>query len=221
MAEQQPAVLRAEGLCWAVGERYVLLDAAVSVQPASLSVVWGDNGAGKSTLLELLAGLRTPSRGRVHLHGVPLDAVHPAELARRVARVGHLPGTLLDLTAFENVALAAALAGQDGNAASVRAALNEAGLGTVDHHRPVRGFSRGMLQRTAIARLLVSGAEVWLLDEPATGLDAQGTAALAVVLDRARRRGVAVVLTTHDYAWLPAVDQWLQVHRGAVREVQP
>jgi ABC-type transport system involved in cytochrome c biogenesis ATPase subunit len=104
MAEPHRAVLAGHGLAWAAGERYVLLDADVALPRGSLTVLWGDNGAGKSTLLDLLAGLRPPLRGSVSLHGVSLGEVHPAELACRVARIGHQPGVLLDLTAHENVA---------------------------------------------------------------------------------------------------------------------
>lgn len=220
-SDQRPLRLAARDLAWSVGERFVLLDVAIALHAGSLTVLWGDNGAGKSTLLDMLAGLRAPTRGVVSLDGVPIDDVHPAELARRLARVGHKPGAFLDLTAHENVQLATSLCLRTPSSAEVTACLDRVGLERRDHHRPVRGFSRGMLQRTALARLLLTGADVWLLDEPSTGLDAAGMQVLAAVIAQARDRGASIVVATHDFGWLPAPDQWLRVSRGQLSEAQP
>lgn len=221
-AHQPPApLLQGEGLAWSVGDRFVLVDVSVQFAPGSLTVLWGDNGAGKSTLLDLLAGLRRADRGEVRLAGVPLDDIHPADLARRLARVGHKPGAYLDLSATENVSLLAALSGHAPAPEAIAASLDRVGLARNDQHRPVRGFSRGMLQRTALARLLLTGADVWLLDEPSTGLDAAGQALLAGLLDEARGKGVAIAVATHDFACIPPPDQWLRVRRGHVSAAQP
>lgn len=221
MAANSVALLEATDLAWSVGDRFILVDVQARFAPSTVTVLWGDNGAGKSTLLDLLAGLRTPDRGEVKLAGVPVADIHPADIARRLARVGHKPGAYLDLTATENVSLLASLHGTPPTAAQVSASLDRVGLAKVDQHRAVRGFSRGMLQRTALARLLLTGADVWLLDEPSTGLDAAGQALLAGLLGEARSRGAAVVVATHDFACIPAPNQWLRVHRGHVSEAQP
>lgn len=215
------ALLQGEGLAWSVGDRFILVDVDVQFAPGSLTVLWGDNGAGKSTLLDLLAGLRAADRGLVRLAGVPVAEIHPADLARRLARVGHKPGAYLDLTATENVSLLAALSGQAPTPEAVTASLDRVGLERSDQHRAVRGFSRGMLQRTALARLLLTGADVWLLDEPSTGLDAAGQALLAGLLDEARGKGAAIVVATHDFSCIPPADQWLRVRRGHVSAEGP
>lgn len=214
-------LLHGDGLAWSVGDRFVLVDVDVRFAAGTLTVLWGDNGAGKSTLLDLLAGLRSADRGTVRLAGVPVAEIHPADLARRLARVGHKPGAYLDLSATENVSLLAALSGEAPSAAAVTASLDRVGLARSDQHRAVRGFSRGMLQRTALARLLLTGADVWLLDEPSTGLDAAGQALLAGLIDEARAKGAAVVVATHDFACVPPPDQWLRVRRGHVRAEAP
>lgn len=221
MAVKPAPLLQATDLAWSTGDRFILVDVQAQFAAGSLTVLWGDNGSGKSTLLDLLAGLRVPDRGQVQLAGVPVADIHPADMARRLARVGHKPGAYLDLTATENVQLLAALNGAPPTRARVTASLDRVGLAPSDQHRAVRGFSRGMLQRTALARLLLTGADVWLLDEPSTGLDAAGQALLAGLLDEARSKGAAIAVATHDFACIPRPDQWLRVQRGHVSEARP
>ncbi len=216
-----PARLSARQLAWSVADRFVLLGVDVGFAAGSLTVLWGDNGAGKSSLLDLLSGLRVPTRGEVLLDGVPVGDVHPAVLARRLARLGHKPGAFLDLTAHENVKLLASLCYSTPTDAAVQECLDRVGLDRRDQTRVVRGFSRGMMQRTALARLLLTGADVWLLDEPSTGLDAAGSRTLGLLLAEARQRGAAVVVATHDFSWLPTPDRWLQVRGGLLVEAQP
>ncbi len=219
--QSNPARLSARQLAWSVADRFVLLGVDVAFAAGTLTVLWGDNGAGKSSLLDLLAGLRAPTRGEVLLDGVPVGDVHPADLARRLARLGHKPGAFLDLTAHENVKLLATLCHVSPSDEAVRQCLDRVGLARRDQARVVRGFSRGMMQRTALARLLLTGADVWLLDEPSTGLDAAGSRTLGLLLDEARQRGAAVVVATHDFSWLPKPDHWLQVRGGQLSEAQP
>ena len=176
----------------------------------------GANGAGKTTLLDLLAGDRAPERGRVLLDGLPLTDVPMARWASRIARLAHRPGLYLDLTARENLALLAALHGRVLTPAEVSEHLSAMGLAASDVDRPVRQFSRGMQQRAALARVRASTADVWLLDEPSTGLDASGLELLRAVLADARTRGVAVVCATHDPALLELCDRRWRVSHGSV-----
>ncbi len=212
--------LLAEGVGWAVDGRFVLVDVELALQPATLTVLTGENGAGKSSLLEILAGTRTPARGAVKLDGVPLPEIAPAHLARRIARLDHAPGLYLELSALENVRLFHALLHPGTAVLDAAALLTDVGLASRDHMRPVRGFSRGMLQRTALARVLASGADVWLLDEPSTGLDRAGCALLADVLQRVRAQGATILLATHDPALLPLADRRLHLDHGHLQPAQ-
>jgi heme ABC exporter ATP-binding subunit CcmA len=214
----QPQRLSAVDLRFAVqdGEglpRWVLLDASAQFQAGTLTLLTGDNGAGKTTLLALLAGEQPPAGGQILLDGVALPQWTAADLAQRIAVLGHKPGLYLDLSARENLALLTALTHTPATG-QLEDALRQVGLQPADWDRPVRGFSRGMLQRAALARILLSGADIWLLDEPSTGLDRSGLAVLGQLLGLARSRGATLVVTTHEPGFLPPVDQHLHLQRG-------
>jgi len=158
--------------------------------------VFGPNGAGKTTLLRVLAGLLHPQRGEVLLDGAPLaraDAAH----RRRVGLIAHYSLLYDGLTAAENLAFYARLYGVAGRDAAVRAALE--GVGLADRADDLAGtFSRGMVQRLAIARALLHAPSVVLLDEPFSGLDQRAAAALRDVLMRLRAERRTMVLVTHN-----------------------
>lgn len=211
--------LSAQGLCYAVHDaaglpRWVLYQATGQFQAGTLTLLSGHNGAGKSTLLGLLAGHLQAESGQIMLDGVALPQWGSADLARRLAVLAHKPGLYHDLTATENLHLLAQLAGVAVTPAQIQSALERVGIAAADQHRPVRYFSRGMQQRTALARIQLSGADVWLLDEPSTGLDRDGQQLLGAVLDDATRRGATVLVTTHEPGFLRKVDQHLRVERG-------
>ena len=206
--------LAAQALGWAIAGRFVLVDVDLSLRPGSITVLTGENGAGKSSLLDILAGARKPARGVVTLDGVPLTEIAPAHLARRIARLDHTPGLYLELSAIENVQLFHGLVHGASRPLNVARLLEDVGLAPRDHQRAVRGFSRGMLQRTALARVLASGADVWLLDEPSTGLDVAGCALLMDTMRRVRDQGATILLATHDPGLLALADVRLHLQHG-------
>lgn len=211
--------LRASGLSYAVHDaaglpRWVLYHAACSFAAGSLTLISGHNGAGKSTLLGLLAGQLQPASGQIALDGVDLSQWSGADLARRLAVLAHKPGLYLDLTAAENLRLFTQLAGVVVSGEELAAVLERVGIAPADQHRPVRHFSRGMQQRTALARILLSGSDIWLLDEPSTGLDRSGQLLLGAVLDDAASRGATIIVTTHEPGFLRTTHQHLRVERG-------
>lgn len=154
----------------------------------------GPNGAGKSTLLRTLAGLVRPTRGTVEVGGRSLWRDPAARAA--IGFLSHHAFVYDDLTARENLRFAAALHALDGAESRVEAALDAAGL-TRRADATVAGFSRGMLQRLAIARATLHDPALLLLDEPFTGLDA-----LAGDAFRARLEGLlagrAMICVTHE-----------------------
>ncbi len=178
--------LVASGIAAFRGERLVLRDLSFHVPDGGALLLLGANGSGKSTLLRVLAGLKRPDAGRVTWRGQ--DA---RENATPVAYLGHLDAIKPGLTAAENLALAARV-GQ-GSAMSALAAVDLAALADL----PARLLSAGQKRRLALARLVVSRAELWLLDEPTLGLDAASVERLGALLAAHRAGGGVVVTATH------------------------
>ena len=155
----------------------------------------GPNGAGKSTTLKLLLNLIWPTSGHVEVLGEP-----PGSVAAR-QRLGFLPEnpTFYDhLTAEELLAYFAGLFGYRGETARRRASslLDQVGLGA-DRRRPLRQFSKGMLQRVGLAQALVNDPELVILDEPMSGLDPVGRREVRELILRLRDAGRTIVFSSH------------------------
>ena len=162
-------------------------------------VLAGRNGAGKSTLLRLLAGLVRPDAGRLLWNDE--DALADRTLhGGRVALLGHQDALKPGLTASENLDFAARLSGRD-----VGGAL--AGLGLEDlADLPARMLSAGQKRRLALARVSLSAAPLWLLDEPTLGLDDAAVERLGGLLARHRDSGGMIIAATHISLPLPGAE---------------
>jgi heme exporter protein A len=170
---------------------------SLEVRAGEFVALLGPNGAGKTTLLRIAALLAAPTRGTVQFGapGVTLPSAN-ARAKALIGMVGH--STLLydELTASENLEFFAKLYGVGQPGARAASALEDCGLGTRGRGL-VRTFSRGMRQRLAIAKALLHGPRVLLFDEPAAGLDRQGSAWFSSRLERLRAEGATVLMSTH------------------------
>lgn len=213
------ACLEARDLSRKFGRSWALRGFDVSLSAGSVVGLVGANGSGKSTALSLLAGTLRPTQGQVFAFGHALDAhPDPAGVRRRIALLGHRLGLYGDLSGLENLRWIAALYGLDRSGERLTKILDRAGLARAAH-RPVRGYSRGMLQRLGLARVLVQEAQVWLLDEPGTGLDEAGIALLVALLAEGKERGVAVCVVTHQLGALgEVVDTVHRLDRGRLAQ---
>ncbi len=181
-------MLEAEGLAAFRGERLVFSGLSLRVAAGGALLLVGPNGSGKSTLLRLLAGLVRAEAGRLAWRGE--DAFDdPVAHAGRVAYLGHLDALKPGLTTRENLRFW-------GGRAAVAAALETMGLAALAD-LPARMLSAGQRRRLALARLAMSAAPIWLLDEPTLGLDFASVARLGEVLAAHRARGGVVVAATH------------------------
>jgi heme ABC exporter ATP-binding subunit CcmA len=189
-------LVEAEGLGRAFGPFWALRDVDLRVEAGETVAVMGRNGAGKSTLLLLLATLLKPTTGRLRLFGwdVAKDAL---QVRRLIGVVSHTPYLYADLTAAENLRFYGRMYGVSDLEERVREGLARVGLARFAHFR-VRALSRGMQQRLALARALLHGPRLLLLDEPDTGLDIEGTEMLRqLILETAAADG-AVIFSTHN-----------------------
>jgi len=192
-------VLRAEGLTAIRGERLVFQDVSFTLPPGGGLILSGRNGAGKSTLLRLLAGLVPPDAGRLLWDGVDALADR-TEHGARVALLGHQDALKPGLTAAENLSFAARLSGRP-----VRAALAGPDLEELPD-LPARMLSAGQKRRLALARVSLSAAVLWLLDEPTLGLDDPAVECLGRLLAQHRDAGGMVVAATHVSLPLPGAE---------------
>jgi heme exporter protein A len=197
------------------GGRRALQGVSARFEPGRVAAVLGPNGAGKSTMLGILSTLVSPSSGGVRWGAAALERGSP--LRARIGYVGHDPGLYADLTARENLRFFCALHGSDATAGRVDRLLARVGLADVPAEATARTFSRGMLQRLALARALAHDPALLLFDEPSAALDPAGAAWLQAELAAERTAGRTVVLVTHDLEAAAAIaDQVLILRRGRV-----
>lgn len=183
------------------GIRWVLRGASFHVERGEIVGLLGANGSGKSTLLRVIATLLKPNAGSAYVNG--LDVVRDANVVRaQVGYLAHTPGLYDDLTARENLRFAADMLGLSYEA--VDGCLERVGLSGVAADR-VRGFSAGMQRRLALARLLLRGSGVLVLDEPYSNLDADGVEIMNLVIAECVRGGGAVLMALHELAPARAV----------------
>jgi len=189
------ALLEATGLRRSFGGLRVLRGVDLVVRTGEAVAVAGPNGAGKTTLLRLLAGLMRPEAGEVRVLGHPVRG-HDAAGRRWIGFVSHHSLLYDDLTLAQNLAFAARLYRLPRPADAARQALESAGLAARADESP-RRLSRGMAQRAAIARALLHGPRVLLLDEPFTALDAASAERLRGELAGRLAEGLGMVIVTH------------------------
>lgn len=178
------------------GRRRAVAGVDLRIEAGQCVALFGPNGAGKTTLLRLLAGLLRPTSGEVRLMGRALTASSVADRGR-VGLISHQSMLYDVLTVAENVAFAARLHGVPDVERASAAAIERLGLQGREL-TPVRALSRGWQQRVSIARAIVHGPALLLLDEPYTGLDVSGARALTQLLLSLRDDGAALALVTHS-----------------------
>jgi putative ABC transport system ATP-binding protein len=176
----------------------------LTVRAGELVAVMGPSGCGKSTFIDVVAGLERPDAGSVTLAGVRLDDLRDDELARH--RRGHVGivfqfFNLIDgMTAHDNVALAALVAGASRRRADDMAAEVLDLLGLLDKAEAApSALSGGLRQRLAIARALVNRPTLLLADEPTGALDSDGSAEVVELFARLNADGQTILLVTHDH----------------------
>lgn len=210
----------ARGLVKTFGPTRALAGVDVALHAGSVTVVEGPNGSGKSTLLGILSLLARPTRGTVRFGAH--DALEAADRLRgTIGVLAHAAMVYPDLTGAESLALAAKLHDVRDAGARIASLRERFEIGPFGD-RPTRTYSRGQLQRIALARALIHEPRLLLLDEPSTGLDPASVDRLVAAVRAERVRGAIVVLVTHDVPLADAIaDRRVRLSRGRVAEDAP
>lgn len=212
-------LLKVEGLEVKANGRTILFPTDLTLGEGEWKAVIGPNGAGKSTLLKAVATLM-PARGTIRFRGKPISE-SPLDYRRELGVLLHESLLYKELTARENLVFYARLYGVDRPEEAARRQLEAVGL-EVYSHEPVARFSRGMTQRLALARAMLHGPKLMLLDEPLSGLDARGESAILDLFRRAKQEGIAALWVTHHWrrAW-EVVDEIVEVRQGRISSITP
>ena len=199
-------------------------DVSLIVSPGEVVLIMGPSGSGKTTLLSMLGALLKPSDGAIHLNGTIISALAENRLPHiRLKQFGFIFqdfNLLSALTALENVAIVAELAGSKSGAARRKAAsiLTELGLSERLNFLPEK-LSGGEKQRVAIARALINDPALILADEPTANLDSKiGHEIMRLLRNIAKEQGRSVVIVSHDQRIKDIADRVLWLEDGEFKE---
>jgi putative ABC transport system ATP-binding protein len=198
----------------------VLKDVSFTIDQGDFVAIVGPSGSGKTTLLGLLAGLDTPTRGKVILDGHDLTTMSENERARlRGEKVGFVFQTfqlIPTLTARENIQVPLELQGNDGASERARELLERVGLDKRGHHFPTQ-LSGGEQQRVALARAFANSPRILFADEPTGNLDAaSGARVFDLLASLNRDSGSTIVLVTHDATLAARAGRTIRLSDGRV-----
>lgn len=196
-------MLDAHDLACQRGDRVLFSGLSFTLSCGELLQVAGANGSGKTSLLRILCGLSRPIQGEVRWSGTETRRLGEA-FRESLLYLGHHNAVKEELTAVENLQFAATLAGHPLTEGEAQDALDRIGLRGRER-LPAKALSQGQKRRVSLARLLLSRAPLWILDEPLTALDVKAIALIQSRLAAHLAGGGMVVLTTHQPIEVPGV----------------
>lgn len=208
-----PAVaLSTQRLSYFRGDRCLFRGLELSLRAGEILHLRGPNGVGKTSLMRVLAGLATPETGHVAWYGEPIERVRP-QYQQNLAWLAHREGLKSELTVRENIRFDAALRGHRQGPEAVET-LDR--LGIADRlELPSGVLSAGQRRRVALARVLLSGALLWMLDEPFTNLDVDGQRLVSSLMASHAAGGGLCVVAAHQALGLEGA----HVHEFEMRPV--
>lgn len=181
------------------GEHFIWQDLNFTVAPGQLLQITGANGSGKTTLLRVLTGLAFADQGEICWQGMPIGQ-QKWVYQQQLHYVAHQPAVKNELTVQENLRFNV----QKTSRKSVPKVIEQVGLTTHTYHFGYQ-LSQGQKQRVALARLFLSEARLWILDEPLAGLDVSMIDSLQQIFAEHLQQSGSIILTTHRPLTLPAL----------------
>lgn len=200
-ADRPITMLEAAHLTCQRGERTLFTNLSFTLGTGELLQIAGPNGSGKTSLLKLLCGLSPPFAGEIRWRGAPARG---EDFRRQLFYLGHQHAVKEELSALENLQISAELADEALSDVEALDALDRMGLAGREH-LPAKVLSQGQKRRVALARLLVSKAPLWILDEPLTALDTAAVDLIQARLAAHLANQGSVVLTTHQALQVPGI----------------
>jgi putative ABC transport system ATP-binding protein len=194
----------------------------LSVSRGDFVSIVGRSGSGKSTLLNMIAGLLTPTSGRIVLEGTDIYALKDKQISElRNTRLGYIPqgaGALSTLTVFDNVRLPFYLSKRQGDASGRASFLLDAvGISALAGLPPSR-LSGGELRRVLIARALMNEPDVLIADEPTSDLDIETTKEIMELFARIHKNGTTILMVTHELDTLEYGNRIMTMASGKLTE---
>jgi heme exporter protein A len=186
-----------------LGDKLVLRNITLSLEKGEILAVIGPNGAGKSTFFKCTVGLLQPTSGEIFLDGELVKKNSP-QVKQRIGFLGHESFLYNNLSPLENLKFYGKLYKVKNLESKANALLKEVGL-HLFRDMPIRSFSRGMMQRLAIARVLLPEPDILMLDEPHTGLDQEAVALLNSIIKSKRDSGTSILIISHDFEQVHAL----------------
>ena len=199
----QAVLLQASDLFCERDDRVLFAELNFSIRRGQVLQIKGGNGTGKTTLLRMICGLNQGFEGTLYWEGEPI-AEHLEAFYGQLLYIGHRVGVNKVLTPLENLRWSCRLQ-RDVSDEQLRTALAGVGLRGFEESQ-CHTLSAGQQQRVALARLLLSQASLWVLDEPFTTLDVDGVALLEKLIHQQAGRGGAVLVTTHHPLQVPDLE---------------
>lgn len=201
------------------GDQYILKNINLALRENEVIGIIGSNGAGKTTLLKTIAGLIKPDSGSIKLFELLFNMENSLKIKKDVGYLADSPFLYEQLSPIENLNFFGKLYNINNIEEKATKLIDEVGL-SFFRYEPINTFSKGMIQRLALAKAIINNPKLLLLDEPYTNLDQNGINTVNNFISRYRFNGSLVLLVTHDFEHAVTLcDRFIILNKGQIIDI--